>query len=223
MIKGILFDFDGTIVNSEVSRFKSSQEILKKYGFDLTEQLWEYKYKALSSKALFEDVIQVLNLTTSSDELYEQAHELRKSIERDQGVEIIEGFKEFYQECISYNLHCIVCSGGTSEHVQRILEQCDIQIQGFGREEYINRKPYPDAWLKGIELLGLSKEEVLIFDDASTGIEAGLRAGVEKCCAINYNNEDFKEIEHTEKLFGIRVYKYFKNWKDVELKKLIYE
>lgn len=223
MIKGILFDFDGTIVNSEISRFKSSQEILKKYGFDLTQQLWEYKYKALSSKALFEDVIQVLNLTISSDELYEQAHELRKRIEREQGVEIIEGFKDFYQECISHNLQCIVCSGGTSEHVQRILKQCDIHIQGLGREEYISRKPYPDAWLKGLELLGLSKEEVLIFDDASTGIEAGLRAGVEKCCAINYNDEDFKEIEHTEELFGTRVYKYFKNWNDVELKKLIYE
>lgn len=221
MIKGILFDFDGTIVNSELSRFKSSKQILSEYGFDLTQELWDKKYKALSSKELFEDVIQLLNLSISSNELYEQAHNLRTHIEKNEGVEIIDGFKEFYEECKYHNIKCIVCSGGTSEHVQRILKQCAIEIQGFGREEYDNRKPAPDAWLRGLELLNLHKDEVIVFDDASSGIAAGLRAGIKKCCAINYDKDDFEDFETIEKETRIRVYKYYKNWNEVNLRTLL--
>ena len=35
MIKGVMFDFDGTIVDSEVSRFKSSNEVLKKFNIGI--------------------------------------------------------------------------------------------------------------------------------------------------------------------------------------------
>ncbi|MFP4402280.1 MAG: HAD family hydrolase [Candidatus Nanoarchaeia archaeon] len=221
MIKGILFDFDGTIVDSEHSRYESSKQVLKEYGFDLTQQLWDTTYKSLSSQELFDDVIKQLLLEISSEELYQKAHTQRTQIENENGVRVIEGFREFYEECKKNNLQCVVCSGGTTEHVQRILKSCNIEIQGFGREEYEKRKPFPDAWLRGLELLGLNKDEVILFDDASSGIEAGLRAGIKKCCAINYGEEDFKHIEKIEQEVGVKTYQYFKNWKEVDIHKLI--
>lgn len=220
-IKAILFDFDGTVVDSEQSRFESSRRILKNYNFNLTNDMWENKYKSLSSKELFEDAIKMLNLSITSDELYSQAHTLRTQIERDEGVRVIDGFREFYEQCKELGLKCIVCSGGTTEHVQRILKQCEIDIVGFGREEYINRKPAPDAWICGIKKLEVKPNEVILFDDASTGIIAGLRAGIEKCCAINYNQEDFKNITKYEEETNLEVCKYFKNWREVEIDKLI--
>lgn len=222
-IKAILFDFDGTLVDSEHSRFESSKRILKKFDFDLTDELWESKYKALSSKELFEDMIEKLNLSITSDELYFKAHELRTRIEKEEGVKVIDGFREFYEQCKKLDLKCIVCSGGTSEHVQRVLKQCKIDIAGFGREEYDKRKPAPDAWICGMKKLNVKPDEVLLFDDASTGIIAGLRAGIEKCCAINYDKEDFTNIEKYEEETRLKVFKYFNNWREVEIDKLIKE
>ena len=222
-IKAILFDFDGTVVDSEQSRFESSKRVLKNYNFNLTNDMWENKYKSLSSKQLFEDVVELLNLSISPEELYSQAHNLRTQIERIKGVRVIDGFRDFYDQCKELGLKCIVCSGGTTEHVQRILKQCEIDIVGFGREEYENRKPAPDAWIYGMKKLGVKPNEVILFDDASTGIIAGLRAGVEKCCAINYNEEDFRDVIKYEEEVNLEVFKYFKNWKEVEIDKLIKE
>lgn len=221
--KGILLDFDGTVVDSETSRFKSSQIILEKYGFNLTEELWEEKYKSLSSKALFEEVILELNLDLTYEELYSQAKVLRAEIEITDGVEKIEGFDDFYSKCIKLGLKCVVCSGGTTEHVQRILKQCDLDLEGFGREKYENRKPAPDAWEAGLKELGLTKNEVILFDDAKTGIEAGLRAGITRCCAINFDEKDFAGFEEREEEIGIKVWKKFKTWKEVDIEKLVLE
>ncbi len=223
-IKGILLDFDGTVVDSEQSRYKSSKKILEKYGFNLTKEMWEEKYKSLSSKQLFEDVINNLQLNVTYEKLYNQAKKLRREIEEKEGVEIIEGFLDFYNQCRELNLKCIVCSGGTTEHVQRIINQCkldEIGLQGFGREKYELRKPHPDAWIEGLKELGLNKNEVLLFDDAKTGIEAGLKAGIEKCCTINYDEKDFENFNEIEIEIGIKMWKKFNNWKEIDIKELI--
>lgn len=221
MIKGILLDFDGTVVDSEKSRFKSSQIVLEKYNFNLTEEMWEEKYKSLSSKALFDEIIDLLQLNITYEELYSQAKNIRKEIEEKEGVDIIEGFEEFYSKCKKLGLKCVVCSGGTTEHVERILKQCKLDLIGFGREKYENRKPAPDAWQAGLKELNLSINEVILFDDASTGIEAGLNAGITKCCAINYDEKDFDLFDKKEEEIGISIWKKFQNWKEVDIDDLI--
>ena len=223
MIKGVLLDFDGTVVDSEVSRYESSKIVLQEYGFDLTQELWESVFKAVSSKELFEYVIEELNLKSSYEELYTKAKEIRTQIETQKGIELILGFLEFYAQCEELDLKCIICSGGTTEHVLRILNQCNLDIKGFGRERYKNRKPFPDAWIAGLEELGLQQDEVVLFDDASSGIEAGLRAGIEKCCAINYDKKDFENIERIEEKVGSTVFRYFSSWKDVDMKEIVEE
>lgn len=225
-IKGILLDFDGTVVDSEQSRYKSSKKILEKYNFNLTKEMWEEKYKSLSSKVLFNEIIDFLNLDNTYEELYQKAKKLRREIEEREGVEIIDGFLDFYKQCRELNLKCIVCSGGTTEHVQRILKQCrldEIGLQGFGREKYESRKPHPDAWITGLDELELSKDEVLLFDDAKTGIEAGLKAGIEKCCTINYDEKDFENFNEIEIEIGIKMWKKFNDWREVDIKELIKE
>ena len=223
MIKGILLDFDGTVVDSETSRFKSSRIILQKYGFDLTEELWEKTYKSLSSKSLFEEAINKLNLNLTYEELYSQAKNIRAEIETKEGVEKIDGFDKFYSKCLKLGLKCVVCSGGTTEHVQRILKQCELDLHGFGREEYENRKPAPDAWEAGLKELNLDTDEVILFDDAKTGIEAGLQAGITKCCAINFDEKDFEGFEKKEQEIGIKIWKKFNTWKEVDIEELIKE
>ncbi|MCH8519981.1 MAG: HAD family phosphatase [Nanoarchaeota archaeon] len=224
-IKGVLLDFDGTVVNSENSRYLSIKKILEvEYSIYFTEDEWKNTYKSLGTELIFKLILEKNNIKIIDNlpnMLYEKSKIIRTQIEEEEEVEIIEGFLEFYEQCNILGLKCIICSGGTSEHVQRILKKANLQIQGFGRDEYNNRKPAPDAWLKGLELLKLDKHEVLLFDDAKTGIVAGLRAGIKKCCAIDYDVEDFKDIQKDEQEIGIKTFKYFNNWKEVNLEELI--
>ena len=223
-IKGILLDFDGTVVNSEQSRFRSIQQVLiKNFDIKFTQEMWESTYKSFGTELIFKRILEKNDIDTqiySPLVLYEESKSIRTKIEEEEEVEVIVGFRKFYEKCKKLQLKCIICSGGTSEHVQRILQKAHLDIQGFGRDEYEKRKPSPDAWIKGLEILQLRADEVILFDDAKTGIEAGLRAGITKCCAINYDKGDFKDIKVIENEVGISVYTYFKNWEEVDIEKL---
>ena len=221
MIQGILLDFDGTVVDSEISRFESSKKVLMEYGVELLKKDWESTYKSLGSTDMFSRIIKQHRLNVSAEELYNKAKEIRKEIETQEGVPLISGFLEFLEKAQELDLKIIVCSGGTTEHIERILKQCDLDLEGFGREAYDKRKPYADAWLFGLNKLGLQRDEVLLFDDASSGVEAGLRAGISKCCAINYDDKDFDGFEKIEEENGVKLFRKFKNWEEVDLEELV--
>ena len=53
MIKAIIFDFDGVVVDSEPVHLKAFQEVVKQIGIDLTEQDYFERYLAYDDKTFF--------------------------------------------------------------------------------------------------------------------------------------------------------------------------
>jgi len=212
MIKGVLFDFDGTIVDSEISRYKSIKAILSKYDISFTKKDWDLKFKSMGSVDIFEMFKKKLNLSWKSNEMYNKSHEIRYEIEKKEGVQIIKGFREFYDKLLSRGIKMLICSGGTTEHLKLVLNMLDLNsLDGFGREEYKNRKPAPDSFLEGLKRLGLNKREVIVFEDAKSGIEAANNAKL-KVVAINFIE---KEIE------GLNVAFKFKNYNQIDVNEIL--
>lgn len=204
MIKGVLFDFDGTIVDSEISRFESTNAVLQKYNIKISRKEWDEKYKRLPSVMIFNDVLQVNEVEADSEELYKQAHGLRKEIEKRDGVEVIRGFFEFWDFLKKKDIKIAICSGSTREHLEAVMDIVGIEnIKSITREDYEKVKPAPDCYLKGLEELGLKPEETLVFDDSFTGGIAAQRA---KCKFVAINSENEKGIETLNPVLRVRNY-----------------
>jgi HAD superfamily hydrolase (TIGR01509 family) len=190
MIKGVLFDFDGTIVDSEPSRFWSTNKVLSRYGVAISEEEWNRRFRRIPSLPIFRDVLDKEGITADAEELYQEAHTIREAYEQEEGVPIIRGFQEFHNFLSSRGIPMVICSGGTREHVRLLIRRMGLpELPIISREDYSEPKPSPDCYLQGLKYLGVSASEVVAFDDAYTGIQAAKDAGCE-VVAINAEYEE---------------------------------
>lgn len=185
MIKGVILDFDGTICLTEESRFYAIKKVLEQVDVEFTKEMWNLKYKRLNSKFIFDD----LGLSSQRDELYELSFNFRRAHLKEFGAQIQRGFVEFYQMLQKNNISLVIASGGKREHVAYVMERMNLPlIEYLGREDYANSKPSPDVFQKALEVMGLTPNEVLIFDDSVNGLKAGISLGT-KVIAINAKEE----------------------------------
>ena len=211
-LKGILFDFDGTIVDSEVSRYESLKHVLKDEGIDFTQEMWDGEYKSLGSIEVLNFLKKIYKKEWDSKKLYDKSHEIRLNIEKNEGVPIIKGFREFLDKVNQLGLKTIVCTGGKTSHFNYVCDISNIKIDGIGREYYENRKPAPDCFLEGLKRLDLKNEEVLVFDDAHTGLEAANNAQI-KCVSINC----------CEDISDLNIWREVKDYTEINFESLIEE
>lgn len=205
MIKGILFDLDGTIIDSEPSRLKSSNMVLKDFNIQISQKEWNEKYKRKSSIDIFLDIKKQNNLDFNANDLYKKSHSIREKIEKKEDIKLIDGFMNFYEFLKQNKIKMIICSGGKREHIKLLLNKMNLKdISYIGREDYKRTKPNPDCWIKGLQLLNLKNNEVLLFDDSYNGILAGKNANINKLIAINCKGE--KGMEKMPIFFKITNY-----------------
>jgi beta-phosphoglucomutase-like phosphatase (HAD superfamily) len=209
MIKGILFDFDGTIVDSEISRYMSINYILENYHIEISKKDWDEKYKSLGTRDILDEILVDKKNNLDLDILYSKSHRYRERYEKENGVPLIEGFKEFHKLLVEKNIKMLVCSGGTKEHLDHVMDIVEIKLKGFGRESYLKRKPEPDCFIEGLEQLELEKEMCIVFEDSRTGIIAANKVGI-KVIAINCS----------ENISDLDVYKKYNDYTEIDINDL---
>lgn len=205
MIKGILFDFDGTIVDSEKSRLYSLNKVLENFKLKISKNAWEKKYMRLNSKPILNEILTLNNIEEDIDLLYEYSRKIRKDYIRENSVKLINGFLEFYQQIKKNDIKMIVCSGGKRDHIKFNMQMANLpeDIEYLGREDYEKVKPEPDCYIRGMQMLGLEKNEVIAIDDSYNGILAAKNAGID---VIGINCEKEKGIDELEPLMKVKDY-----------------
>lgn len=198
MIKGVLFDFDGTIVESEESRFLAINKTLESFNVEIIRKEWNNEYKKMNTTPIFQNLIDKNNINANAIDLYHKSHILRREIIKVCGVNIVKDFMKFYEFLKSKKIEMIICSGGKRSFVENLLNHIKLDMDFLGREDYNEVKPKPDAFLKGLEKLGLQKNEVLVFDDTFNGVKSAVDGGFKNIIAINstMSSDDLK-------LFGV--------------------
>ena len=181
MIKVILFDLDGTLIDTE--KFTISSKIIegKKYGFNVKRKdiLLSLGMSKENSKRHYTSIygddfpVEIL------------AKERFNYIVRDMkihGIKLRPYVKKIIKYCKSNNIMIGICTSTTSEKIEEykkygdLFTHFDFIVTG---DQIVNGKPSPDIFLKGLELSGFKKDEALIIEDNNVGVEAGLNSGIE--------------------------------------------
>ena len=181
MIKVILFDLDGTLIDTE--KFTISSKIIegKKYGFNVKRKdiLLSLGMSKENSKRHYTSIygddfpVEIL------------AKERFNYIVRDMKIHRIKlrpYVKKIIKYCKSNNIMIGICTSTTSEKIEEykkygdLFTHFDFIVTG---DQIVNGKPSPDIFLKGLELSGFKKDEALIIEDNNVGVEAGLNSGIE--------------------------------------------
>lgn len=234
MLKGVIFDMDGVLVNSEPLHYKAYYMVMEELGYEYPYQ--EYKrFIGSTNEKIIEDIKRKYNIALTYEEFLRKVNKNKKFLLSVNGYERIEGIPALLGSLSEAGLTLGVASSSPEKTIFSITASFDIQkyfkklISG---EHVKDPKPAPDVFLKAMKELGLKPEECIIIEDSTNGIKAAKAAGV---TCIGYANPDsgnqdlseafyvvegFEEIDYD---FILKVYQRSKGlpWKIAETERLI--
>ncbi len=187
MIKTILFDLDGTIIDTEPQAYQAILEVTKEWGVGVTKddaasvagKKWEVAFDLLFAKHKMP-----LSKEESSRAIIRRYQELVRD-----NPTIIPGAAAAIAD-FAQHFQLALVSGSHRADILWALDHLNVR-QHFsvilGAEDYPLSKPAPDGYLKALELLPSQAEHALIFEDSSAGIASAHAAKV-KVVAISSTN-----------------------------------
>lgn len=193
MLKVILFDFNGVIINDEAIHQELINEIL--LAENLRPDASEYQQFCLgrSDRACLQDILSYRGRFVSPEYLEklikQKTQAYRQRIETLETLPIYPGLEEFLIQIQERGLQIGLVTGSLVSEVKYILEKAAI-AEYFkvivGGDEIKGSKPQPDGYLLAVERfnrldfnLQLRPSDCLVIEDTPAGIEAGKRAGMQ--------------------------------------------
>lgn len=178
-VDAVLFDLDGTLVDSMWMWKAIDVEFLKRYGYDCPEDLEKViEGMSFSETAIyFKDRFQ---LPMTLDEI--KAIWIEMSIDKYRHeVPLKSGVAEFLSFLKKKGIRMGIATSNAQDMVAAVLDSLEIRSY-FGVVatacEVAAGKPAPDIYLKVAADLGVQPEKCLVFEDVPAGILAGKRAGM---------------------------------------------
>lgn len=180
MLRGLLFDMDGVLVNNLEVHRAAFAEFFRRYGVNRTFEELNRHFGRGNDDIMGDLMPANIVKRVGIRELGYQ----KEAIYRELYAPIIEpqpGLISFLEEAYAKKLCCAVGSSGYRVNVDFVLEKCDIAhyFEAIVAGDEVTRcKPDPEIYLTAAGKLGLQPAECVVFEDAEAGIEAAKRAGM---------------------------------------------
>lgn len=191
MLKGILFDMDGTLIDSEPVHYRAYEMVLNPMGKHLA---WEdYQTFLGTTRPVIRERIQEIfgELPITVEEFERQVGENKDKINGMEGYPLVAGVPEMLARMKAAGYRLAVASSSPQAYVEHVMTTLglsgyfDLLISG---ETVANPKPAPDVFLQAAKRLGLAPSECLVVEDSHNGVLAGMAAGMASAAFLNPNS-----------------------------------
>ena len=198
MIKGVLFDMDGVLIDSEAFICKSAIKMFHEKGLAVKEHDFQ-PFVGMGENRYLGGVAEKYNLELNIDEAKARTYQIYEKITKGQ-LDPLPGALEFVALCHAKGLRLALATSADQIKMEVNLKAIGLSAESFHSTinglEVERKKPYPDIYLKASENLGLNPEECLVVEDAVSGIKAAKAAGC-RCLAVttSFRREDLFEAD----------------------------
>ena len=185
VIRALILDFDGLILDTEGPAFHSWREIYEEYGVTLPLSKWATAIGA-SLEAFDPFAYLESELGRSLDYEALQARQRRREAELIEAESVLPGVEEYIADAKRLGLKLGLASSSDCEWVHRHLKRLGLsdKFDCIKCADDVERvKPHPDLYLAVLDELGLGPEEAIALEDSPNGIAAAQRAGI-FCVAV---------------------------------------
>lgn len=178
-IKGVLFDMDGVILDTEKLYTRFWQEAAQSLGFPMTQEM-ALGMRSLSREKGERQLKAYLGENIDYQKVRETRIKMMTAFINESGVELKPGVLELLDFLKEKGIKTSIATSSPLDRTKEYLSQVGL-VDAF--DELVSGhmvphgKPEPDIYLYAAAKLGLKPEECLVIEDSPTGLLAGMRAG----------------------------------------------
>lgn len=176
---GIIWDLDGTLVDTELNHFRAWQALMRENGRDLTHEQFRPTF-GLRNDDILIDHFGFDGDAAAIDALSERKEELFRASLHDDGVRAQRGAHELVLHLRALGATQAIASSAPPPNIALMLRMLDAHAHFdviVSADEVVRGKPAPDIVLRAAEKLGLPPARCVVLEDAPAGVQAAKAAG----------------------------------------------
>ena len=202
-IKALLFDLDGTLIDSEKFHFDCWNEFLLPYGVKLELKDWLTNYAGIPLPQNAKTLIERYKIDADLTDFTARREHLTYEGFKTKDISLMPFALEFVQYFYEKGLTLAVVTASPRVDVEAVFERNGLAKYFklfITRTDVSKSKPDPESYNVCVERLGLQQDECLVFEDTVNGVKSAKAAGI-TCYAIQNNVRAHLKLKIADELF----------------------
>jgi haloacid dehalogenase superfamily, subfamily IA, variant 3 with third motif having DD or ED/haloacid dehalogenase superfamily, subfamily IA, variant 1 with third motif having Dx(3-4)D or Dx(3-4)E/beta-phosphoglucomutase family hydrolase len=197
LLKAVIFDMDGVIIDSEPMHARAAILTLKEFNVDIS---MDYLQNFIGSTTYYmcQKMISDFNLNTTLEDFYQVNIRMKEYLLQKEGHTVVPYIIDLIKDLSQNGIKLTIASSSPAEAIEEVMNSLNIRqyFNSYVSGMHVkNSKPAPDIFLEAARRLDVTPEECIVIEDSFHGVTAAQAAGMTCIGFVNPNsgNQDLRK------------------------------
>jgi len=179
-LRGVIFDWDGVVINSSSLHEKSWDQLAEESGNQLPPNHFKKGFGKRNT-VIIPEILGWSKDPETIDRLGSRKEEIYREMGMIEGLPLLPGIKDLLEALRARDIECVIGTSTEKKNVELACEQHDLSVFFSGAvctEDVSNGKPDPEVFLKAAALAKAKPQNCVVLEDSTHGIIAAQRGGM---------------------------------------------